>query len=164
MERREFLGSFAVLFAGAALSPRAARADAALPGVPEGVSTAPLPPLTVYKSPTCGCCGEWTKHMEKNGFKAKVVMMEDLTQIKRDAGVPVELESCHTALVGAYVVEGHVPADLVKKMLDEKPKISGIAVAGMPLGSPGMEQSGTKMPYNVMTFTKGGRSTVYAKR
>jgi hypothetical protein len=167
MERRAFVGSLTALAAGAIVAPRGMNAQAGgrATGTAAGKArSASLPLLTVYKSPTCGCCGEWTRHMEKNGFTAKVILMEDLSQIKRDAGVPVELESCHTALVGPYAVEGHVPADLVRKMLDEKPAIAGLAVAGMPLGSPGMEQSGTKMPYSVMTFTRGGRSTVYARR
>ena len=90
--------------------------------------------------------------------------MEDLTQVKRDAGVPADLESCHTALIGKYVVEGHVPADLIKKMLDEKATFTGLAVGGMVVGSPGMEQGSMKQPYNVTAFTRGGKSTVYARR
>ena len=125
---------------------------------------APLPPMTVYLSPTCGCCRDWVKHVEKAGFTVKVVAMQDLAQVKRDAGVPAGLESCHTALVGPYVIEGHVPADLVKKLLDEKPKITGLAVAGMVVGSPGMEQGSAKQPYSVMAFTRGGKPTVYATR
>ncbi len=154
MQRREFVGSFAMLAVGAALLPRTARA----------ATGAPLPLMTVYKSPQCGCCGEWVKHVEKAGFKVKVVPMEVLDQVKRDAGVPSDLESCHTALIGTYVIEGHVPADLIKKMLDEKPKITGLAVGGMIIGSPGMEQGNQKQPYNVMAFSKGAKSTVYARR
>jgi hypothetical protein len=127
-------------------------------------ATAPLPPMTVYLSPTCGCCRDWVKHVEKAGFTVKVVSMNDLAQVKRDAGVPADLESCHTALIGSYVIEGHVPADLVKKLLDEKPKITGLAVAGMVVGSPGMEQGTTRQPYSVMAFTRGAKPTVYAKR
>jgi len=92
------------------------------------------------------------------------VDMADLTEIKRSAGVPGKLESCHTALVGAYVVEGHVPADLIHKMLNEKPAILGLAVAGMVVGSPGMEQGATKLPYDVTAFTRDGKTSVYAKR
>jgi hypothetical protein len=155
MQRREFLGSFLAAGAVVALAPRLARAD---------VTPVPLPLITVYKSPQCGCCGEWVKHVEKAGFKTKVVPMEDLTQVKHDAGVPADLESCHTALVGKYVIEGHVPADLIKKMLDEKAPFTGLAVGGMVVGSPGMEQGNMKQPYNVTAFTRGGKTSVYARR
>ena len=154
MQRREFLGSVVAATSAMALAPRLARAD---------VTAAP-PLMTVYKSPLCGCCGEWVKHVEKAGFTTKIVAMEDLTQVKRDAGVPADLESCHTALVGKYVIEGHVPADLIKKMLDEKATFTGLAVGGMVVGSPGMEQGNMKQPYNVTAFTRGGKSTVYARR
>ena len=90
--------------------------------------------------------------------------MDDLTQVKTDASVPEDLQSCHTALVGAYVIEGHVPAELVQKLLTDKTKLTGLAVGGMVVGSPGMEQGSMKQPYNVMAFTKGGKSTVYARR
>jgi hypothetical protein len=87
-----------------------------------------------------------------------------LDAIKTESGVPADLESCHTAKVGGYVVEGHVPAEDIQRMLKEKPAIVGIAVAGMPMGSPGMEQGGAKQPYNVTAFTKDGKKTVFAKR
>jgi hypothetical protein len=153
MERRTFVGSFAALAAGVVLAPRALRAN-----------TAPLPLMTIYKSPSCGCCKDWVKHVQAAGFKTKIVDMDDLTQVKKDAGVPEDLQSCHTALVGAYVVEGHVPADLVQKLLTDKTKLTGLAVGGMVVGSPGMEQGSMKQPYNVMAFTRGGKSTVYARR
>ena len=163
MERREFLGSFAALTAGVVLAPRVARV-ARVARADDDSAVAALPMITVYKSPSCGCCGEWVKHVEKAGFTTKIVPMEDLAQVTKDAGVPDDLVSCHTALVGTYVVEGHVPADLIKRMLDEKPKITGLAVGGMVVGSPGMEQGSMKQPYNVMAFRKGGKSTVYARR
>ncbi len=92
--------------------------------------------MTVYKTPTCGCCKEWVKHVEAAGLKVKAVDIDDVSPIKRSAGVPPAMQSCYTALVRPYVVEGHVPADLVKKVLDEKPKIVGLAVPGMVVGSP----------------------------
>lgn len=159
MERREFVGSFAVLAAGVILAPRFARAAGSA-----RASVAPLPLMTIYKSPSCGCCKEWVKHVQAAGFKTKVVDMDDLTQVKTDAGVPEDLQSCHTALIGAYVIEGHVPAELVQKLLTDKTKLTGLAVGGMVVGSPGMEQGSMKQPYNVMAFTKGGKSTVYARR
>ena len=167
MERREFLGSVTALTVGVVLVPRIARGASRGAPLAHGVSlaaAAPLPLMTVYKSPSCGCCKDWIKHIEKAGFTTKTVDMEDLTQVKKDAGVPEDLQSCHTALVGAYVIEGHVPADLVKKLLEEKSKLTGLAVGGMVVGSPGMEQGSMKQPYNVMAFTKGGKSMVYARR
>jgi hypothetical protein len=156
MKRREFLGSFALATAGVALVSRSGFAQA-------GAAKAPIP-MTVYKSPSCGCCKEWVTHAQKNGFAPKVVDMADLTQVKKDAGVPAALESCHTVLVGAYVVEGHVPADLVHKMLTEKPAIVGLAVAGMVVGSPGMEHGNQRQPYKVTAWTKAGKTSVYARR
>jgi hypothetical protein len=120
--------------------------------------------MTVYKTPTCGCCAKWVEHMKAAGFKVQVQDMDDLTEIKQASGVPVRIRTCHTAVVGNYVVEGHVPADLVKKMLSEKPKVTGIAVPGMPIGSPGMESGNEKTAYDVVLFDKSGTTTVYAKR
>ncbi len=121
----------------------------------------PVPIVTVYKSATCGCCSAWVKHLEANGFTVRSVDVDNLQEMKTASGVPGALASCHTALVEGYVVEGHVPADLVKKMLRERPQIAGLAVPGMPSGSPGMEGP-RKDPYNVMAFEKGGASHVYA--
>lgn len=103
--------------------------------------------------------------MSKNGFKAetKTVSGKDFTDFKRKHGVPEKLHACHTALVGGYVIEGHVPADLIHKLLKEKPRVVGLAVPGMPVGSPGME-GGTPEPYEVLTFDSNGRTAVYAKR
>lgn len=153
MNRRGFLKLAAGAGVAAVAAPRALRA----------LATPPIA-MTVYKTPTCGCCHSWIGHVEKNGFKVKVVDMADLTPIKRTAGVPEKLESCHTALVGSYVVEGHVPADLIHKMLKEKPAIAGIAVGGMVVGSPGMEQGTVKLPYDVTAFSRDGKTSVYARR
>jgi hypothetical protein len=122
------------------------------------------PAMTVYKTPTCGCCGKWVEHMKAAGFQVQVQDMDDLTEIKQASGVPLRVRTCHTAVVGSYVVEGHVPADVVKKMLSEKPKVTGIAVPGMPIGSPGMESGTEKTPYDIVVFDKTGKTTVYAKR
>ena len=121
------------------------------------------PTVTVYKSPSCGCCKEWVKHMTKAGFTVQVHDVDDVTEMKKTAGVPDKLASCHTALVGKYVIEGHVPADLVTKMLNEKATFLGLAVPGMVQGSPGME-TGAKQPYDVISFTRDGKSSVYASR
>lgn len=119
--------------------------------------------IVVYKSPTCGCCGKWVKHMEDAGFSVDVENRRDLAPIKHELGIPGRMQSCHTAKVGDYVVEGHVPADLVKRMLDEKPDIKGLAVPGMPMGSPGMEGPRAD-PYDVLAIGNDGRTSVYARR
>ena len=126
-------------------------------------NNAELIPIKVYKDPNCGCCKEWVKHLEANGFKVETMDMPDLSMLKAKYGVKPEIQACHTALVGNYVVEGHVPADVIKKMLKEKPAITGVAVPGMPMGSPGMDGA-TKERYNVLTFDRAGRTTVYAQR
>lgn len=119
--------------------------------------------VTVYKSPACGCCGKWVEHMEQAGFTVEVQDRQDLTPIKSELGVPGGLQSCHTAKVGDYVVEGHVPADLIQRMLKEKPAIRGLAVPGMPMGSPGMEGP-HKDDYEVLALRHDGRTEVYARR
>jgi hypothetical protein len=119
--------------------------------------------IKVYKDANCGCCKEWIAHLEQNGFTVEAMDMPDLSAVKAKYGVKQELQACHTGVIGNYVVEGHVPADLIVKMLEEKPAIAGIAVPGMPMGSPGMEGA-TKQPYDVLTFDSAGRTTVYAKR
>lgn len=115
--------------------------------------SAPL--VTIYKSPTCGCCGEWMKHMRASGFRVEVHDIEDVTPIKRKYGVPDGLWSCHTAVAGGYAVEGHVPAADVKRLLRERPKALGLAVPGMVPGSPGMEQ-GPPQRYATMVFDERG--------
>lgn len=122
------------------------------------------PVVTVYKSPTCGCCSKWIQHMKTEGFDVKSTDQMDVTPIKTQYGVPLDAQSCHTALVGGYVLEGHVPASAVKKLLKDKPKVVGLAVPGMPVGSPGMEvPSGQVEAYNVVAFDKAGKQTVYEK-
>jgi len=150
LNRREFVSRAFGVGAAIVVAPRLARA------------LAPTP-MTVYKSPTCGCCKEWIKYVETNGFSCKVIERDDLAPIKRQLGVPRNMESCHTAIVGRYLVEGHVPADLIKEVLAKQPAILGLAVPGMVVGSPGME-TGPAQPYKVMAFTKDGTSRVYASR
>jgi hypothetical protein len=124
-----------------------------------------LPKVTVYKTSTCGCCRLWVDHMKANGFdvQAMDVSAADVRGISKAAGLRDQDSSCHTAKIGAYTVEGHVPAADIKRMLKEKPAIAGIAAPGMPMGSPGMEQGNAKEPYDVIAFKKDGTSTVYAK-
>ena len=122
------------------------------------------PRMTVYKSPTCGCCKAWVERVKAAGFAVTVKDMPDVEPTKRTMRVPERLWSCHTAIVGGYTLEGHVPPDLVLKLLRERPKAAGLAVPGMPAGSPGMEVGGMKDPYDVVLFQSDGRSRVYAKR
>ena len=119
--------------------------------------------LTVFRSPTCGCCGQWIEHMEATGFTVKDNVTEDMTAIKEQYGVPANLASCHTTIVDGYVVEGHIPAQDVQRLLAEKPDIAGIAVPGMPIGSPGMESGDYVEPYTVFSFQEDGATDVFAE-
>jgi hypothetical protein len=123
-------------------------------------------PVAVFKSPTCGCCAKWNDHMRTAGFTVNSTDVPDVAAVKDKHGVPAALRSCHTAVVGGYVIEGHVPADVIKKLLRERPAVVGIAVGGMPTGSPGMEDPTGKRvdSYNVMSFDKSGATKVYASR
>ncbi|WP_426416391.1 DUF411 domain-containing protein [Aestuariirhabdus sp. LZHN29] len=120
-----------------------------------------LPLMTVYKSPSCGCCGDWITHMKQNGFEVKVQDTHNLNPIKMKAGLTPEIASCHTAFVDGYVVEGHVPASDVKRMLTERPAIKGLSAPGMPVGSPGMEMGDRVDPYDVVSFDEEGSVKVY---
>ena len=123
------------------------------------------PVVEVYKSPTCGCCSKWVDHMAEAGFKVRVTDLADhqLEELKKKSGVPPDVQSCHTAVVGGYVIEGHVPAADVKRLLAKAPALAGIAVPGMPVGSPGMEVPGARPhPYRVMAFDKQGATSVFA--
>jgi hypothetical protein len=119
-------------------------------------------PITVYKSASCGCCKKWVEHIEKAGYKVTVHDVDDIEKVKKEMGVPTALGSCHTAVVGAYLIEGHVPADLIDKLMTEKPAARGLAVPGMPASSPGMDMPGGK--FDVLLFTADGKSKVYARR
>lgn len=119
-------------------------------------------PVQVYKSATCGCCSVWVEHLRRNGFAPTSTNVTDLDAVKTKHGVPVRGQSCHTALVGGYVIEGHVPAAEIHRLLKETPAgVVGLAVPGMPIGSPGMEGPNAS-PYNVLAFDKQGRTTVFS--
>ena len=117
--------------------------------------------MTVYKSPSCGCCTKWIDIMKSKGFEVKTIETNEVNTIKQKAGLQAGQISCHTAFVDGYVVEGHVDYSAVKKMLVEKPNIIGITVPGMPVGSPGMEQGNTKQAYDVLYVNKDGSTGVY---
>lgn len=126
------------------------------------LSVASAAEVMVYKGMNCGCCADWVNHMRSNGFDVKTKDVEDVAPYKTRYGVPDELQSCHTAVVDGYVIEGHVPAKDIKRLLEEKPKITGLAVPGMPIGSPGMEGP-VQQPYEVKAFDKAGNRSVYAR-
>ncbi len=117
--------------------------------------------MTVYKSPTCGCCGKWITHMEENGFKIKAVDLLEMNIVKEKYGINRKLASCHTAVIDGYFVEGHVPAVDVQRLLSEKPDVLGISVPGMPVGSPGMEMGERVDHYSVIAIGKDGDAEVF---
>jgi hypothetical protein len=121
-----------------------------------------LPAVLVYKTATCGCCNGWVEHMREAGYTVDARDVRDLMTVKRDAGVPVQMSSCHTSLVDGYVVEGHVPAEQIARLLAERPEIVGIAAPGMPMGSPGMEGP-TAQPYQIYSFDANGNADVFAE-
>ena len=151
------LGRRGLLVGGVALALAAAGARLA--------GAAAKAAVVVHKSPTCGCCAAWVEHLRASGYPATAQDQDDLTTIKRKLGVPRALQSCHTAVVEGYVIEGHVPADLIDRLLGERPSVVGIAVPGMPIGSPGMEAPGQPAErYQVLAFDQKGRTTVFASR
>lgn len=117
--------------------------------------------MTVYHDPNCGCCGKWVGHMRAHGFDVDTVASGEMSRIKHELGVPRELPSCHTAQVGDYIIEGHVPADDVIRLLEEQPEAAGLSVPGMPLGSPGMEVDHRRMAYDVILFRDDGGTEVF---
>lgn len=147
MKRRNFLSTLALAAASAAIPAFAADA---------------LPEVHVYKSPTCGCCSAWVDHLKAAGFPVKVTEVGDTTAARKRHGLPDRFGSCHTAIVAGYVVEGHVPAAEIKRLLAMKPAAIGLAVPAMPVGSPGMEVGGRQDPYDVFLIDKNGRETVFA--
>jgi hypothetical protein len=144
MNRRDFLATLVL----AAAAP--------------GALAVEQPLVEVWRSPTCGCCGEWVKHLQKNGFATKVHMVDDTSAMRRTLGIPAELGSCHTARVGGYAIEGHVPASDIKRLLEQKPKARGLAAPGMPAGSPGMDVPGSP-PYEVLLVATDGAASIYSR-
>ena len=120
--------------------------------------------ITVYKSPTCGCCTMWESHLTKAGFRVTSKPVENMAEIRKQYGVPEKMQSCHTAIIDGYVIEGHVPADDVKKLLETRPaNVAGLAAPGMPQNSPGMQPEGEKPSgYDVLSFDRQGNSRVFA--
>ena len=135
----------------------------ALAALPLSARAAPLPEVQVFKSATCGCCGAWVEHLRSAGFTVRVSEVSDTAAARKRLGMPDRFGSCHTAAVGAYVVEGHVPANEVKRLLAQKPKALGLAVPSMPVGSPGMEMGSRQDPYDVYLVGADGTATVFAR-
>lgn len=119
--------------------------------------------IEVYKSSTCGCCGDWVKHLRASGFEVRTHDVADPSEYRSRYGVPDALASCHTAIIRGYAIEGHVPAREIRRVLAERPQGQGLAVPGMVIGSPGMEQGGKREPYEVLLFQRDGRYTTYAR-
>ncbi len=124
------------------------------------IAAEPLPRMMVTKDPSCGCCGAWVDHVRTAGFTVEVIESPEVNRLKARLGVPQALASCHTAEIGGFVIEGHVPADAIKRLLAEKPRARGLAVPGMPVGSPGMEVAGVESDtYDVVQFGPEGKKT-----
>ena len=145
MKRRSLLGLLATLPLAQALPAAAAT------------------PVQVYKTPSCGCCTGWVDHLKAAGFAVQVTEVDDTAAVRRRLGVPERLASCHTGVVEGYALEGHVPAAEVRRLLAQRPKAVGLAVPGMPVGSPGMEQGGQVQPYQVVLVGRQGRDSVFAR-
>ncbi len=143
------LGALVVLIAGTAFVTLSSRDAGALE-------------ITVYKSPTCGCCSKWIAHLEANGFEVVAHDMENMASVKIENGIRREFTSCHTAVIDGYIIEGHVPAEDIQRLLRDRPAVAGIAVPGMPIGSPGMEGPNPQA-YDVLTFDNLGNTSVYAR-
>ncbi|WP_114953319.1 DUF411 domain-containing protein [Sphingosinicella terrae] len=127
------------------------------------VQNATAATIEVVKSPYCGCCTHWIDYLRHEGFEVNVVEAEDVSPTARRLGVPDDLRSCHTASIEGYAIEGHVPAADIRRLIEQRPQAAGIAVAGMPVGSPGMEQGDRRDPYQTILFHRDGRRTVFAQ-
>lgn len=119
--------------------------------------------IMVYKSPTCGCCSQWEQHLRKAGFDVITKLTQEMTKIKQQYRIPMQLRSCHTALVDGYVIEGHVPASDIRTLLKQRPSVVGLTAPGMPQESPGMQSEGLKPAnYDVLNFDNSGKTTIFS--
>lgn len=163
--RRTFVRAAIAAGGLAAVGCGAAERKGGDPAATKAAAAARPAEMTVHRDPGCGCCKAWAAIAQKAGYRVELIDHPDMPSIKRQYGVPDELRSCHTTIVGGYAVEGHVPLDDVKRLLAEKPPgVRGIAVAGMPLGSPGMEvPDGTTQPFRVMAFDAAGKVSLFVR-
>ncbi|MGZ8282610.1 MAG: DUF411 domain-containing protein [Allosphingosinicella sp.] len=127
------------------------------------IQSAAAATIEVVKSPYCGCCSHWIDYLRAEGFEVRVTETEDVTPVARRLGVPDDLRSCHSASIEGYAIEGHVPAADIRRLVAERPDAAGLAVPGMPIGSPGMEQGGIRQPYATILFGRDGRREVFAR-
>lgn len=162
MRRRFFIPAVAIAILGAGCSSGSEPATVT-PGAGGTAGRADAKTVVVYKSPTCGCCEMWSEHMNAAGFNVEIKATNSLDEVRQQVGVPSGQGSCHTAVVGRYFVEGHVPAEDVKRLLAEQPEARGLVVPGMVLGSPGMEQGDIRQPYAVLLVAMDGTTSVYAR-
>jgi hypothetical protein len=146
MNRKQFLGTLVT-------APLAAWA----------LRAAPAPHVQVYKDPSCSCCAKWVEHLKQHGFTVSIETVPDTSVYRKKFGIPDNMASCHTGLIEGYALEGHVPAPEIQRVLKERPKAKGLAVPGMPLGSPGMEVGTTQQPYSVMLVDAQGKGSVYQR-
>ncbi|MGF1495507.1 MAG: DUF411 domain-containing protein [Elainellaceae cyanobacterium] len=163
---RSTLGAIALLIVVGSVGISACSTATSSDASPQQAAVvANLPPESLqvasFRSPTCGCCVGWVEHMRANGFQVEDNVVEDIEAVKQEHNIPGDLASCHTAIVGGYVIEGHILAADVSRLLTEKPDVAGIAVPGMPIGSPGMESGDIRQPYAVYTFTEDGTPEVF---
>lgn len=160
------VGGAAVVLGSREPAPQASGAAAApvAPAVAGILEAAPASDvIQVYKAPTCGCCGDWIEHLRDHGFTVEVIDQPNMMAVKNELGLPGELASCHTARIAGYLVEGHVPAADIRRLLEERPQVAGLAVPGMPIGSPGMEVEGRPADaYDVVAFEASGQTSVWA--
>ena len=119
--------------------------------------------LTLYKSPYCGCCSAWAEHVKEGGFNVTIIEQADNNELRKTHGIKAELASCHTAKIGKYIIEGHVPVADIQRMLLDKPEIEGLTVPGMPASSPGMDVVGNVDPYQVIAFDRNGKTRVFSQ-
>lgn len=154
------LGLWGALSGGAVAAEASAAPSLHLASAPAGA-----PAVMIYKNPTCACCEGWADHLRASGFRVEMKEGADLMKVKQQLGISTDMASCHTAEVGDYVLEGHVPADVIRQLLAEKPNIRGLAVPGMPAGVPGMPEAGPNRPlYEIFAIEQGGGTRVYATR
>jgi hypothetical protein len=154
MTKRTRFAALAAAFIALSLTTAAAR----IPGVSTGTKK---PTITVYKDPACGCCKNWIAYLQKHGYTVDAKDSPNMSEIKHSLGVPDGLTACHTAVVNGYLIEGHVPAEDIDRLLSQKPTVAGIGVPGMPMGSPGMD-GGVKQHYQVLSFDRKGKTKVFA--
>ena len=164
INRVRSLSLLAIMAGLSACAPTTGAPVAVVAAVEQSAEVHGLPVALVHKSPTCGCCGLWVDHLKEAGFQVEVRNSEDVMPVKQRLGVPYGKGSCHTAEIAGYFIEGHVPAEDIKRLLAEKPDAKGLVLPGMPMGSPGMEgPEGTARPYTVELVGRDGTTSSFSQ-